>query len=79
MPPAEILLLPPPTRRRLSPRSTRMGPHRRWSTLPNDVGRLVVEGILQDKPHIFTHPAPVAQLQARLDALLAVHPQPAAR
>jgi len=46
---------------------------------PNDVGRLVVEGILQDKPHIFTHPAPVAQLQARLDALLAVHPQPAAR
>jgi NAD(P)-dependent dehydrogenase (short-subunit alcohol dehydrogenase family) len=45
---------------------------------PNDVGRLVLEGILQDKPHIFTHPAPVDQLQARLDDLLAAQPQPAA-
>lgn len=44
---------------------------------PNDVGRLVVEGILGNKPHIFTHPAPVEALQARLDALLAGQPQPA--
>lgn len=46
---------------------------------PNDVGRLVVEGIQQDKPNIFTHPAPVAELQARFDALLAAQPKPAAR
>jgi hypothetical protein len=40
---------------------------------------LVVEGILHDKPHILTHPAPVVELQSRLDALLAGQPQPAAR
>ncbi|BBE24625.1 acetoin dehydrogenase (plasmid) [Arthrobacter sp. MN05-02] len=44
---------------------------------PDDAGRLVVEGILGNKPHILTHPAPVDSLQERLDALLAGQPQPA--
>lgn len=44
---------------------------------PNDVGRLVVEGILGNKPHILTHPAPLEALQGRLDGLLAGQPQPA--
>ncbi|MET4901160.1 SDR family NAD(P)-dependent oxidoreductase [Paenarthrobacter sp. CC6] len=44
---------------------------------PNDVGRLVVEGILGNKPHILTHPAPLEALQERFDTLLAGQPQPA--
>lgn len=44
---------------------------------PNDVGRLVVEGILENKPHILTHPAPLAELQGRLDGLLSGQPRPA--
>lgn len=44
---------------------------------PNDVGRLVVEGILGNKPHILTHPAPLEALQNRFDNLLNGQPQPA--
>lgn len=37
---------------------------------PEDTGRLVIEGILQGKPHILTHPAPAEMLQKRLDDVL---------
>ncbi|NGP09463.1 SDR family NAD(P)-dependent oxidoreductase [Rhodococcus sp. 14C212] len=43
---------------------------------PNATGRLVVDAIKANKPHILTHPAPVAELQARFDAVLAGAPQP---
>jgi NAD(P)-dependent dehydrogenase (short-subunit alcohol dehydrogenase family) len=44
---------------------------------PNDAGRLVVEGILGNNPHILTHPAPLEALQVRFDGLLNGQPQPA--
>jgi NAD(P)-dependent dehydrogenase (short-subunit alcohol dehydrogenase family) len=42
---------------------------------PNEVGRLVVDAIRENKPHILTHPAPMEALQKRFDALLAGQPQ----
>lgn len=42
----------------------------------NDTGRLVVDAINANRPHILTHPAPVEPMQARLDAVLAGAPEP---
>jgi NAD(P)-dependent dehydrogenase (short-subunit alcohol dehydrogenase family) len=41
----------------------------------NDVGRLVAEGILENKPHILTHPLPLAMLESRLRAIRSGEPQ----
>jgi NAD(P)-dependent dehydrogenase (short-subunit alcohol dehydrogenase family) len=43
---------------------------------PNNVGNLVIEGILENKPHILTHPAPIELLQERYDGLLNGQPRP---
>jgi NAD(P)-dependent dehydrogenase (short-subunit alcohol dehydrogenase family) len=43
---------------------------------PNAVGQMVVDAIKNNEPHILTHPAPVEELQTRLDAILAASPEP---
>ncbi|MEV0685286.1 SDR family NAD(P)-dependent oxidoreductase [Nocardia sp. NPDC050378] len=43
---------------------------------PDATGRLVVDAIKANKPHILTHPAQIDELQARFDAVLAGAPQP---
>jgi NAD(P)-dependent dehydrogenase (short-subunit alcohol dehydrogenase family) len=43
---------------------------------PNAVGRMVVDGIKANKPHILTHPAPIEALRARLDATVAGYAVP---
>jgi len=44
--------------------------------LPDRVGDMVVEGIKTNKPHVLTHPAPVAILRAGLDDVIAGAPAP---
>lgn len=43
---------------------------------PDAVGRLVVDAIRANKPHILTHPAPLPPLQERFDAVLDGAPPP---
>lgn len=43
---------------------------------PNDVGRMVLDGILENKPHILTHPPLRDRLEARFAAVLAGEPRP---
>ncbi|MFI5627007.1 SDR family NAD(P)-dependent oxidoreductase [Nocardioides sp. NPDC051685] len=43
---------------------------------PDAVGRMVIDAIKDNKPHILTHPAPAETLQSRFDDILAGAPAP---